>query len=383
MLGNKLFILLLVLTTSTWAKELHLASFKQAEMIWLGSASGQLSPLAEEFVLAASGSGEIEFFKKDGEQVKAREVWALMDRERLEQKEKDFALAEQDLQYQLSDLDEKFKVEAKKLDEAVEKLDEQISELVLSKRLPEAAGLSDEIDKAIESFTKDIAELHRKHAMSYPREKLDLEKMKLQQAINKKRMDLGQFREEMQYQASVSGRLEYLLPRVRFLPGSDTKAKIKVGDQIALIRDDTQMLVVIPQSSFPVLLHKNKSYLARVRAESGISFSAFYHDRITRQENGNLISYYRFKVLDVDLPSAQPGAGQKVIANISETFQQKVHVVAKADLLHHAAHLVQEKGWIGAALTLWPDCAVLSEGAGALAISKKRGKRVIETKHEN
>ncbi len=368
--GNKLLVLLLLLTAPAWSEELDLASFKDADMLWLGSASGLLAPLAEELVLAEAGSGEIEFYKKDGEQVKAREIWALMDRERLEQQEKDFVLAEKELGYQLSDLDGKYKGETKKLEGVVKKIEEQIRELVLSKKLPEVSKLGKEIDEAVASFKKEIADAHHQHAMSYSAEKLDFEKEKLRQSLNKRRTELRLFRDEKQYQASVSGRLEYLLPEVRFLEGSDTKAKVKAGDQIALIRDDSKMLVVIPQTSFPLALLKNKRYLARVTTESGTSFTAHYYDKVTRQESGKLLSYHRFQVRDVDLASARPGSGQKVIANISETFGQRVYIVTKADLLHHDAHLVEEKGWIKAALTLWPGCKVLSEGGGALAIEK-------------
>ncbi len=382
-LGNKLLALSLLLTTLAWSDELDLASFKEVDMLWLGSASGLLTPLAEELVLAASGSGEIEFFKKDGEQVKARELWALMDRDRLVQKENGFTLAEKELRYQLSDLDEKYKSEAKKNRELVKKLEEQIRELVLSRKLPDARGMGKEIDEAIASFRKDVEEAQHKHEMSYSAEKLDLEKEKARLALSKKRLELHAFREEKQFEASVSGRLEYLLPEVRFLQGNDRKAKFKVGDQIAIIRDDTQMLVVIPQASFPVTLNKNKSYLARVSAESGTSFTAHYHDKITLQESGKLIGYYRFKVRDVDLSSARPGSGQKVIANISEIFKQKVYIVPKSDLLQHDAHLVQELGWTGAVLSLWPDCEVLSEGVGALAIAENRGKKTMNKKDED
>ena len=382
-LGNKGLIFLLLLTLSASAKELDVTSFKSAKLMWLGSASGMMEPLAEELVFATALSGEIEFFKKDGAQVKAREVWALMDREKLAQKERDFTLAERELEYDLVDLEEKYKSETKKHQELVKKLEGQIRELTLSKRLPEVSGLGDEIDEAVESYKKDIAEANRKHAINFYAEKLNFEKDKLRHALNKQRLELRAFRDEKSYEASISGRLEYLLPQVRFLEGSDTKAKFKAGDQIAIIRDDRQMLVVVPEALFPVFLHKSRSYVARVNAESGAAYTAHYHDKISRQDGGRLTSYHRFRIRDADMASARLGSGQKVIINISETYKQRVYIVPKADLLHHDAHLIQEKGWKGAALTLWPGYEVLSEGGGALAMAKKQGAGAKKEADEN
>lgn len=382
MLGNKLLILSLLLITPASSVELDLASFENAEIIWLGSAGGQLEPLAEELVQAASGSGEIEFFKKDGEQVMAREVWALVDRERLLQKEWDYAIAEKELKYQLSGLDEKYKSEAKKHEEVVKKLEQEIMELSLSKRLPEASELAEEIDAGIASLKKDLAEANLSFERNFNVEKLEFEREKLRQALEKKHFELGLFREEKQYKASVSGRLNYLLPKVRFFQDSNTKAKFKVGDQIAIIRNDSEMLVVIPKASFPAPLQAGKSYLARVRTESGISFSAHYHDEVMRQDNGKTNSYYRFRVSDVDLPYVRSQSGQKVIANISEKFKQRAYIIPKADILHLDAELVQTKGWAGAALTLWPGYELVSEGLGSLALVKKRVKKLQGKKNE-
>lgn len=382
MLGNKLLILSLLMMTPISSEEMHLASFKEAEMIWLGSAGGQLEPLAEELVQAASGSGEIEFFRKDGEHVMAREVWALVDRERLQQKERDYAIAEKELKYQMSGLDEKYKSEAKKHEEVVGKLQEEIRELILSKGLPEASGLSKEIDAGIASLEKDLADANLSHERNFNPEKLEFEREKLLQALEKKHFELRLFREEKQYEASVSGRLQYLLPKVRFFKDSNTKAKFKVGDQIAVIRNDSEMLVVIAKASFPALLQGGKNYLARVRTESGISFSADYHDEVMRQENGKLNSYYRFKVRKGDLPSVRPHSGQKVIANISEKIKRRAYIIPKADILHLNAELVQTKGWAGAALTLWPECEVVSEGLGSLALVHKGGTKLEVKKDE-
>jgi hypothetical protein len=370
-LGNKCVAFLLLLATPAVAKELNLSSFKDANIVWLGSTSGVLEPLAEEIVIATAVTGEIEFFKKDGEQVQAREVWALMDRDQLEQKEKEFELAKKELTYDVNDLEEKYKSEEKKHRDLVEKLEEEIRELTLSKRLPEVSELGDEIEDAITAYKKEIAEAHRKFALNFNAEKLDFEKEKLRHALNKKRLELDAFRDEKRFETSINGRLEYLLPKVRFLPGSETKAKLKGGDQIALIRDDRLMLVVLPEASFPVALDKSKSYLARVSAESGAAYTAHYYDKVSRQEGGKLINFHRFRIRDADLDAARSGSGQKVIINISEQYNQRVYVVPKADLLEHNAHLVQEKGWKGAALTLWPGHEVLSEGTGSLAIAKQ------------
>ena len=63
LLGNKTWAFLLLLAVPASSKELDLASFKKAKLVWLGSASGVLAPLDQEIFLATSASGEIEFFK--------------------------------------------------------------------------------------------------------------------------------------------------------------------------------------------------------------------------------------------------------------------------------------------------------------------------------
>ena len=53
-----------------------------------------------------------------------------------------------------------------------------------------------EIDEAVASFKKEIADAHHQHAMSYSAEKLDFEKEKLRQSLNKRRTELRLFRDE-------------------------------------------------------------------------------------------------------------------------------------------------------------------------------------------
>lgn len=342
-------------------------SQKESDLLWLGSVTGEITPLAEEIYLSP-GVGEIQFLKEEGSVVKLRESWAVFNRESILNKEKSLSLTERGVRFQLRDIDEKKEKEKEELDTAFIELEEETLKL---KEL-QNSDIGDAYKGKIQDALKEIGEKREKMQeafnLKFSEDKMNLEKEKLLFNLESQKRELEDFRESSYLKADVAGTLSYLIPEAKFDPYDPTKATTNNTDTLAMIRDDSSVLVIVPESSFERPLRRDQNYLARVTSESGMKFSASLRDTFTSVEGKKFQKFYRFQIETADLMTARNCIGQSAILNVSVEFKEKHTIVKKEEILKHDPAMVQKSGWELATMRLFPNMKVVSVGKGAIAL---------------
>lgn len=343
---------------------------RSAQVLWLGSFSGKVEPLEERLHLADQ-AGEILLLKQDGALVKPRDQWALMNQSRLLHAEKKLALAEKSLGLGLDDLAQRYKKEQGQLNKKLKSISDELTRLEQLRTLTSEGEFDEEINAAIMKVKEEGEELKQAFESDYSPGKQAYERENLQHNIETQRMDLARLRRDSYLEAKVTGKVQYLIPANDYDPERAQVAWVNAGDVIALIRNDEEVVVSIPELHFDKPLERELDYIARVASASGMSLTAEYYERKTVMIDAKPKQFYLFKVGKGDLPVARKIVGEKAIVNVLQKFPEPVTILEKEDLIKFAPEEVQSTGWVKTVLKLFPGHKVLGIGKGAIAIQPK------------
>lgn len=345
-------------------------STEEKEQLWIGSTSGIIAPIAEKLHKAPNGD-TLTFLKVNGEEVLADDYWAISDRDELEIKEQSYRHTEKGFALQLKEIEEK-KAENKKVLEAeLRELDEEALKIKKLAELSPDDEFTAHISDALEKIEEKKNDLKEAFNLKYTEEK---------KAHEQEQISLGKARAKKEYQnynkkaylkAGVSGKIRYLIPSERFNKDDPHTLEITPNEDIMLIRNDEEVMVVIPDSQLERPLSLQKKYMGRAKTESGMIYTCFLKDSFTRVEKDKIKKYYRFLVNKGDLPTARQTIGEKALVDIFQQFPEKYTIIKKEELILKETELIQENGWESAVLSLFPHMKIQAVGKTAIALSKK------------
>ncbi|MBK1789758.1 hypothetical protein [Persicirhabdus sediminis] len=371
-----LILLSTLLTDVSLGATPKLSQYTISNKIWITSSEAILKPKSfREYSLY----GEITILCKDGAELQKGEVWAIVDKKRLELEQESLELARAELE--TLNTESKWEVidSRKQLAEGLSELlvKKQELEVILKDSRLTSAELKASIQEAVNQIDKQIDIFNTKINPQNLERKRNQKLAEARISFQKRELEFEKLKRTNNIKAPFDGRIKFNSSQIaeKWDQASSEQKEIEIwlesNETIAEIVDDSNFSIHLI-SDLPILGASDLTdFISTLNqgAPEGMIRGKFSHTETDVNANRRQ-QIHIFNVIEADIKKAKDAVNGEFLANVHRNLRQNCYIVRKQDIISLAPDVLDQQGWQGLVKHLWPESTLVQNGAQLLAVSR-------------
>ncbi len=317
-----------------------------------------------------SSKTKVKVLKENLTNLKAREVWAVIDQEKIDYEFRVLNYERKIYTNSVEKLKQSFDVKREEVLDKVAVIEEEKYKLQnLSSESDLSAQLKALVKERQALIEDNIAELMKEIDEEEVQAQYALEQEALDLAIDKKEKSYLELVERSQLTAPFSGVLELNFSKIEPVPH---EYEIEANTLYATITDDSRYELQMKNQNSVLNSKDVDEYfvILGLGGQKGEIRAGFQGVR-REEQNGRLRKVGIFEVEPDSVKFAKDVVEEKFSVFVMKKLPKDCHIVRKNDIALLQPEILQSKGWKGLANELWPGSEVIEVGLYDLAVISK------------
>lgn len=359
--------------------ELKLDTLRASDRLYINAVNVQLVPEDADLVYAKS-AGVFRLLQESGSELRKGEIWGVLNLDNLQ-------IEQRSLEAETRALPERVAKLKLANEEVIAKsrlaLNEAKTELANFEALLAVEELeSDEESQlnfaiALEELKATVKRAQSKLALDIDGLSHETELQRLEISHEKQEATLKDLIYESEYRAPFDGILD--LAGDLSLDPTENKplprdVRIVPGDVMAVIQNDSAFQIVVEPFNVDFEGVSRSGLFMIIDAEKNEgAIRANFSNAITDPKNPSAVQKWVFKVAKEDVDDVKKrGVGSPAFASVFFTLEEEAKIVSKSILLAKLPDgSAEPNSWRAVLAQLLPECKLVAEGRGALAVSRR------------
>jgi hypothetical protein len=353
---------------------LELADLRQGKLLFMSAINVQILP-AEAEVVYGQAVGTFRLMRPSGAKLQEDELWGVLNPESLRLERRQLETTSRQLPEQIAMVKLTHEENIAKARLALNEAKTELAEFRALAGSKEFVG-GDEMKDLVEQATEEL-----KASVERAESKLELIEKGVGQEAEVEKLELAHEREqkaledlvyESEFRAPFAGELQLMGElNKQSQAGVPREVRISSGEPLAIIKNEEAYRVLVEPLQLDFEGVSRSRLLMIIDSEKGKGeIRARFASLETDPRDPTSVANWVFSVADEDVEDVKSrSTGSRALASIFLELEQEAYLVSKAVLLRRLpAAGSQPRSWRRALAQLLPNCELVAEGKGALAV---------------